>query len=180
METLLQTHKSHPPTTSDPRESHLWVHPHNKVKKRSIQRYSNKSFITLRHIIVGAQGSLWFANTHSQNDFKGIRCQEAPVNSAVEIAEEHTFAQTGDREEPPVSSPEQKAKFSLAKISKAAAGYTSYTLMPVVFSVRISSCLKGISSVPANQCSQAYKNIHSKQAQGTWVAQMLLPKPGTW
>jgi len=33
METLMQMLKSHPPTSSDPRESHLWVPPHNKLKK---------------------------------------------------------------------------------------------------------------------------------------------------
>lgn len=33
IETFLQMPKAPPPTSSDSGESHLWVHPHNKVKK---------------------------------------------------------------------------------------------------------------------------------------------------
>lgn len=149
------------------------------MKQGPTQRYSNKSFITQAH---HSEVPRLTVCTHSQKDFNDIRCQEAPDDGVAETAEEHTFTQskkTGDGEEPPMSSPEQKAKFALTKISKTAAGYTSYILMPAVFSEITFCCLKWISTMPANQWSQAYKDIHSKQVKGTWAAQTLLPKQGT-
>lgn len=85
-----QMPKAHPPTSSDPRESHLWVHPH-KVKQGPTQRYSNKSFITQAH---HSEVPRLTVRTHSQKDFNDIRCQEAPDDGVAETAEEHTFTQS--------------------------------------------------------------------------------------
>lgn len=99
METLLQMPKAYPSDSSDPRESHLWVHPH-KVKKGTIQpkRFKQKLYNPQAHHNKVQTLTVWFVSTHSQKVFSDIRCQEVSDDGIAETAEEHTFAQSNTQE----------------------------------------------------------------------------------
>lgn len=58
-----------------------------KQKLRNPQAHSVVPRLTIR-----------FVSTHLQKDFNDIRCQQAPDDSAAEIAEGHTFAQSNEQE----------------------------------------------------------------------------------
>lgn len=122
METLLQM-PTHPPNSSDPRESPRQVHPHNKVKK--IRRYHNKSFkSTLRHSTGMSQGSLYGLQAQTLT----LGCQEAPCDGVVETAEEYTFAQSNKQEtgkSQPCAALSRGQNLHYTKISRTAAGFTS-------------------------------------------------------
>lgn len=102
----------HPPNSSDPRQSPKQVHPHNKVKKGCIQRYYNKSFKhTLRHSTGGVPRlTVWLAST----DFNDALMPLVMVQLKL-LRNTPLLSQTGEREEPPLYSPEQKAKSALHK-----------------------------------------------------------------
>lgn len=163
--------QTHPPNSSDPRESPRPVHPHNKVKKT--QRYYNKSFKpTLRHS-TGVPKAHCMACKHKPQT---PGCQEAPCDGVAETPEEQELL-TLLKQETGKSQPCAGGKIhTTQKQAGQQQDIILYTLMPAVFSERISSCLKEISSMPTNPCSQALKDIYWKQGNGTWVAQMLLSK----
>lgn len=153
METLLQMTKL----------THLILLTQGRAQGKSIPtirwrkgpyRDYNKSFkSTLRHSTGVSQGSLYGLQAQTSDTWMprgplwwcSWNCWGAHFCSV---------RQTGDREEPVLCSPEQKAKFAWHK-NRQQQDTLLYTLVPTVFSKRISTCLKGISSIYTNPCSQA-------------------------